>query len=126
MNLTHQQIVGFSGVPKLTRITESPSHDLTTSLFPGHLFASPSHSQSVIDQTLKSEDMSLPSSVFTFVLCCGVVHGFIGGVAHKDPRPKGSMERQPRFLAIGRPNIDLRSCPEVDVVQDFKKDEASG
>ena len=67
--------------------------------------------------------MNFQSSVFTFVLCYigSVVHGFIGGVAHKDP-----LAREPRSLITGRPNIDLGSCPEVDVVQDFKRDEASG
>ena len=46
--------------------------------------------------------------------------GFLIGVAVCDP-----LERDPKMLISGRPNIDFGSCPSTEVVQDFDKDAVS-
>ena len=46
--------------------------------------------------------------------------GLLIGVAVCDP-----LEREPKMLISGRPNIDLGSCPSTEVLQDFDKDAVS-
>ena len=49
-----------------------------------------------------------------------LIFGLLFGVAVSDP-----LEREPRMLISGRPNIDFGSCPSTEVVQDFDKDAVS-